>query len=59
MIYIILVYVVLAIMLVAGVSIEAKAETKREEIQDRIDRETLGKKYYEQLWGYGSWDNGR
>jgi len=59
MIYIILVYIALAIMLVIGVLIEVKAEAKREEIQDRIDRETLGKKYYEQLWGYGSWDNGR
>ena len=58
MVYIILVYVVLAVMLVVGVLIEVKAETKREEMQDRIDRETLGKKYYEQLWGYGSWDRG-
>ena len=59
MIYIILVYIMLAVILIIGLYIDSKAETKREEIQDRIDRETLGKKYYEQLWGYGSWDKGR
>jgi len=53
------VWCVIGISGLSGIAIEYACEKRRYKIQDEIDRETLGEKYYEQLWGRGTWKNGK
>jgi hypothetical protein len=50
---------ILGLLFIIGSVVEANAHKKAEIQLDLIDRETLGKKYYEELWGRGSWKNGK
>lgn len=43
-------------MLIIGLVIDHRTAERVEKLQDQADREYLGKKYYEELYGKGSWE---
>lgn len=51
------IYIILLVLFVLGSLADIKANRKREQIEDEICRLQLGKKYYEELYGNGSWNN--
>jgi hypothetical protein len=51
--------VFLFVLFLIGALVDIRCHIRSKKIQDEIDRETLGKKYYEELWGKGTWENGK
>jgi hypothetical protein len=51
------VYLILFILFVCASAVDARAHKHREKLEDEICRIQLGKKYYEELYGRGSWNS--
>ena len=53
---VIVTYSILFIVFVVASLVDHKAQITRDRIEDQICRLNLGKKYYEELYGRGSWN---
>jgi hypothetical protein len=56
---ILIVYTILLSLFIIATITDMKANKRRDEIQDEIDRITLGEKYYDQLYGRGAFEFGK